>query len=450
MTERIPAPADIDDTNWNNDGVTYPPTPPNAAKRLTGYKPKDVPTPGPGEIITADEQNWLHGLEMQLWTWAKQFIAREWSELSEGIASITTARFGLFRVCPADIAIAPYLTSLRQSGKINVADPSTGAGNPVKVRTDGEYLYYHINALADYIVAVSPVDGALVWERAITTGHTATALATDGAAVYWISSNVGSPGLRLLDRTDGTNQANGGTEYNCDKLVVNGEYAVGANGTVNGAGTITFWGTLTGTPVQTGFVGVGGTKLGLAIDETQVYTCGTRSTNDVWAYNLNSRALAWQVTLDANDPSPCNACVADGDYVYVGTDRFATAAGPTRNLFCLSRFDGSLVWSMEVDPASAIDIDRLTVDDRYLWAEDSSGTLYQIRLRGGAPSVVASLQTTNGIVSDGIAIYGPNAGTPGNFQGIWIGGPTKTYMRADGNDPARRPFYMRAVPTGEI
>lgn len=433
MAERVPAPTELDKTNWNSDGVTYPSTDPGAPKRATGFKPKDVPVAGPGDILPANDHNWLWNLSMQVHTWIKQFIPREWRYLPEAIAAASTR--DLLRVVPPS---AGNLYRLQQIFSKN----STGAtgGNPASICTDGEQVYYVGGAIGQSLIGASPNDLSEVWEDGGLTQY--SAVCVDGAYVYAMSTLVGEPGLYKRSRTTGGAVSNGGTENGCTKLRVNGIYAVGIRPN-SSTSKLVFWtcGSGAAAPTETGTVSP--TVLnGVAIDSDQAYVGGTRNTNDVWAYTLSTRANAWAVTLDANAPTVNDIC-ADGDRVYVCTDQFATAAGPNKSLFCLDRLTGALIWS-----ADYANLDACCVDDHYLYVTTDGGVLYQLDpFTGYSVATQTAMAAIGQLCCDGLSIYGQDGSTATNVRKLstWIGG-TRTFTKMLGQDPNRRPFYHLAIP----
>jgi hypothetical protein len=450
MAERIPAPTDIAKTNWNSDGITYPSTDPGSGKRATGYKPKDVPTsPSDGEIITANEQNYLHGLEMQMHTWLKQFIPREWTELSEGITASSVVR-QLFRVVPPNTGIRSRLVTVWTTTSV-----ATGTLNPKSICTDGEQTYYIAGTGNKYIVAVSPVDGSdgagggsPIWEINPHATVDVTALTCDGNYVYYVLSGTVT-GLQRVDR-DGTNLTTAGVTLAHNKMRANGGWVVGIAGST-GAGDLDIWVVSTMTLVATKATGSAGLT-GVAMDEDVVYVGGARNAgNDMWAYTLVTGAAVWSAPLDTNVFLIRDMC-ADGDFVYVVTDDAVLAAGGNASLFCLNRLSGAVFWTMDI----GVNLNHVAVDDEYIYAlADSSNELYMIR-RGQngspAPGVVkvkssVAVATNDILAVDGVSVYARPSGTTTDLIRISNGGVTKTFMRAAGSDTRRRPFYTLAVPT---
>jgi hypothetical protein len=437
MAERIPAPTEIADTNWNSDGTTYPSTDPGSGKRATGYKPKDVPGPGDGEIITANEQNWLHGLEMQMHTWIKQFIPREWTELSEGITDASVFR-QLFRVVPPNVTMSGRLAQI-----FSTTGTAATGGNVTSVCTDGQRVFYISGTTLDAIIGASPVDLTEEWEFINNPTTQVTAITCDGRFVYFVSDAT-QAGLWTLG-LDGTGALNAGATFGHSKLRANGGWVAGISGST-GVGDVDIWVSSPISLVATKATGSGGAGLlGIGIDDINVYVGGTRNTNDIWSYTLATGALNWQVTLDANAPT-VNAICADGDFIYVCTDDFAIAAGGNRCLFCLEKPSGTVLWSYDL----GVDLTDCAVDGDYLYVADSGNIVYMIRLR--SPDVgVVELKTNvssgvDSLTSDGVNVFCRDASATTKVRRLSTGGPTKTFMRASGQDTRRRPSPMLAVP----
>ncbi len=450
MSERIPAPTEIASTNWNSNGTTYPSTDPGGAKRATGFKPDNVPpASGDGEIVTANDQNWLHGLAMQMHTWAKQFVPREWEELSEGIANASVVR-QLLRVVPPSSGIRSRLATMYTQTSV-----ATGTGSPKSIATTGLEVFYIAGTANRYIVSVSPVDGqdgagggVPLWEINPHGAADVTALTTDGMYVYYILSATVT-GLQRVDTLTGGNLTAAGAKVNHNKLRANGFHVVG----ITGAGVVDSWtaSTMADNWTANPTSGLGG----VATDEESTYVGGTRNTNDVWAYTNTAGGAVWSVTLDANAPT-VRDIAADGDFVYVATDSFAIAAGGNRDIFCLERVSGAVLWSMDL----GVNITQITVDDEYIYALDSAADqLYMIRKgqNGAAPGdgpAVVKIKTNVGaafndtLSCDGTGLYAVDGTTATDLIRISNGGVTKTYMRVSGQDSRRRPFQTTlAVPT---
>jgi hypothetical protein len=370
---------------------------------------------------------------MEMHSYFRDSVPREWTLLTEGIAAAGWR--DLFRVSPV---IGGMYTRLVQL--FNTASTAATGGNVTDICTDGEQIYYVSGAASQSLIAASPINGAEIWEASPVSG--ANGLCTDGAYVYVTSTfSPAEIGLIKADRTTGALVSRGGTEYSCDALRTNGVYAVGIS-PASSTSKLVFWtvGVGAAAPTETGTVTI--TPLnGVAIDADQCYVGGTRATYDVWAYTLSSRANAWQVTLPTAAPPTVAAIAADGDVVYVATDSVALTAGGNASLFCLERVSGTVLWTMDLN-----DLTAAAVDDRYLFVIDSNDDLLQIKLRAPVPTVVATAADWSDVVCDCVSVVGIDKTTATNFMRHMLGGATKTFMKALGTDPTRRPVFTLGVP----
>ena len=112
------------------------------------------------------------------------------------------------------------------------------------------------------------------------------------------------------------------------------------------------------------------------------------------------------------------------------------------------------MWSLD---AGKDDILSLAVDDRYLYCTIVTGPLayaYRLRMAGASPPLLFTVPSvTPGLprridACDGVSVCGSN-GTS-QLVRAWVGGASKTFMRASGDDPNRRPFFNLAIPDGRI
>jgi hypothetical protein len=408
--------------------------------RDAGFKPKDYPSAGPGGVIPAETHNFLWRVGMQMISWTRDFIPREWADVAEGIAETTASQ--LFRVYPP--AAGMYA---RNQPVFNVAGTATGGGTVSGLCTDGEQIYYINGTGAQYIVGADPADGSENWQ---INPHTLviTSVCTDGGFVYY-TSDLGAAGLRRLTRA-GAVSGNGGLERSCNALAANGEYCIGIDGAVGGAGTFTIWSGIQGTITEDGTYNTTSANLvDCAIDGDFSYVTGTRAGGfDVWCNILATRALSWTATMPTAVPVTTTGIATDGDYIYLSAQRVALTAGGFANLFILDKADGTLLFTLDVDSGNTVDIDFISVDDRYLYCVDDSAVCHVLRLRSAFLGVVAQVPDVFGKPAcDGVSAVFRDFTTSANFQRNWMGGPTKTFMRCATDDVYRRPFYNRAVPT---
>jgi hypothetical protein len=452
MAERVPRPTDAANCNWASDGVTYPPSDPGAPKRATGFKPIDIPIPGAGGIIPANDFNYVLKLTMEMISWARDFITREWADLAEGIAETTVSQ--LFRVYPPTTGMR-----VRGSQLWLVAGTATGGGTIYHICTDGEQIYYIAGASSEYVVVAKQLDGSEIAEAAAPGGDSFTALCCDGGFLYATTDAVATAGIRRLSRVDGTADTNVGSEYACSKLRANGYYAAGISPN-SGNGKVVVW-----SDIQTGSIAEDGVYasdsanlVALAVDHENAYVGGVRgapSTYDVWMIKLSDRTLIYGKTLPTTTAPAVSAIDTDGDLVFVATDRVTLSAGGSANLFILDRVLGSLVATADVPSlaGAAADLINVVVDDQYIYCFEDTGhdcavlKKPQIDTGNSNNAFVAYIDDLWIHAADGVSVIGVTYADQTKMARHWIAGPTKTFMKADSGDVTRRPFYTLAVPT---
>lgn len=423
MAERIPIPATAANVEWNTN-PTNPSTDPSL-QRAAGWAVNEIPD--------AQEFNYLQTMWGDFLVWLRSFAPREWTDIWEALADVTDVS-QLFYVYPPAAGM-----HARGLGMWAVAGTGSGTGVVSQPCTDGEQIYHLDGA---YIVAVDPADGTQIWE-VDPEGIPLTAITTDGSAVYVTTNNVGYPGLYEIGRTAGSTVDTAGTEYACGQLVANGEYCVGTN-PASGGGKVVTWSGLGTALVQDGVYDTGSAALpNVAIDSTQCYVGGTRNTYDVWAVAMAApTTYVWRITLPVTTAPTVYGIAADGDCVYVGTEQKTLSAGGTANIFCLDRTTGAVLWTMDLPGDQDFGV---AVDDRYLYSVNDSGVMSIVRLRSSVPSVVHSLSVFAQPQCDGVSVIGTGA-TSSQLRRVWVLGASKLMMRADGNDPNRRPFHNLAIP----
>jgi outer membrane protein assembly factor BamB len=374
---------------------------------------------------------------MEMVSYFRDSVPREWTFLYEGIAAATTTG-DLFRVSPV---LAGMYSRFEQL--FNIPSTAVGVGNPINICTDGEQIYYQAGGLSALLVAASPFDGSEIWEGTAGVAQFIS-ICTDGTNVYG-SATAADPGLIKVDRDTGLELSRGGVEYECSLIRANGEYAVGISPN-SSALKLVFWLINSGAtaPTETGTVSPT-TLHAVAIDADSAYVGGVQAGgNDVWSFDLATRANNWQKPLPVTTPPTVAYICTDGDCVYVATERKTLSAGGNASVFCLDRVNGSTLWTYDIPDAT--DASWLAVDDRYLFVVDSANKIHMIKLRSPEPALVATAEGWNEAQCDGVSVIGTDSGTATNFMRHWLGGATKTYMRARGDDPERRPFYTLAVP----
>jgi len=432
MTERIPEPADFGEVGWRTNGASpNAATDPGASLRADGWPVDAVPG--------SDEFNFIQRvLGQSLEEWLALFVPREWATLAEGIGE-TAAISQLFRV------FAPVAGILARGAQIfSVAGTATGNTDVKQPRTDGEQIYYFGGTSDGRIVAANPETGAELWE--VGTPSNTSAIEVDGLNGYFVTNNAGNVGIRKFALSTGfIDGVSAGAEYAYTLLRSNGEFLIGIRPN-SGVGVVGFYSNLGGLIAEDGTVDTTSAGLlGACVDAEWGYVGGAQSaTKEIWCYKLSTRALVWDLHLPTVAPATVAALATDGDTLYAVTDQQTLTAGGTASLYAIDRLSGNILWT--ADPFGAAPLTAVVVDDRYLYVSDNTPTTLAYRLRDAGPTPppafgVAAFQPA---ACDGASVIGNGSSTL--LERHTVGGATKTYMRAGGDDPNRRPFFNLAVP----
>ncbi len=443
MTERVTIPSEAGSCNWASDESTYSSSDPGAGKRLTGFKPKDEPSPGPGETIPASDHNWLWKIGMYMLSWLRDTIQREFSVIEEGITDIT-AISRLFWVYPPTTGMDARGAAIFT----NVTGSATGGGAVKDLCTDGEQIYYINGASSHYLVAARNSDGSEIWENdPYSKGF--SALCTDGGYLYGITTDSGTAGLRRLSRSDGTHSSSAGTRYGCTEVRANGQFAAAVAPTGN-LGDVVVWSSIQATMAEDGVYATGSAQLkDIAIDNENCYVIGTRNVQDVWAVKLSNRTLAWSTQIQTASPAVARCVATDGNAVYVGIER-DTIGGVNANVVVLDRCNGQQIYTLDVYVSTTPDIARIAVDDEYLYCQDSNGVLTVLKLDVAVPYEVLRISDTFRPVVDGVSVISRENISSTEFQRHNMLNASKLFMRCASDDENRRPFHTLAVPVTRI
>jgi hypothetical protein len=418
MSEVKDKPTEYDELTWGESGT------PNTHTKPTGTMPDGWANT---QLHPYDEENWLNRAMSRILKWMGEAYIREFSTLAEAIPFINAPR--CFRVHP------PAPMNARLSEVID--EQGVGGAVPVThVVTDGFYIFY---SQGDTVRAALPYDIAPgQWNYQPVASSNILDLACDGFRVYaLIGYQAAADEIYLLNPTTGAKVVGISLlTTNCTALAVNGVWLVVLN-----TNTAYFYDTLGGTPVQQGTSGHGAAINAVALDATKAYIGGAQGTGpkDVRGITLSTQTEAWSALLPTVGTPTINAIATDGEYVYVGTN-FVSITGGNAQLFCLRAWDGSHVWTMD---DQSCDIDHLSVDDRFIYAtyDTTTDIVFMIDKRNG--QIVDTYSGMSGRDCDGVSVCGANGN---NVMRRWRGCKTKTFMRADVNDPNRRPFHKYAVP----
>lgn len=432
MAERNARPANSTKVPW--PAATYGTTDP-ASQRAAGWAPNEVPD--------NDEFNFLQKMWGEELVWLLGYLAREWADIEEA--------------GPTDMAVGELLAVVPPAAGANargsavfsgVTSGATGGGNIYHLCTDGEYGYYVSGgggAAQTRIVKFDMSDGSLTEQVETYAGNAISALAVDGAAVFTMGANAADPGLERWARADLDGpQVSAGTEYACTRLVCNGYYAAGIAPN-SGAGKVVVYSDINGTLAEDGTYDTASNMAAVAIDAENVYIGGTRSTYDVWAVVLSTRAHTWRTTLPTSSAPTISGIAVDGDRVYVCSDRVALTAGGNANLHCLDRMSGAVLWSADIGSTS--DLVGLSLDDKYLYTSDGT-TTFQVD-KGNPPAVVQHMAAVGSVyenVADGVSLLAVDSPIS-SFSRYWTQPRgRKLFVRAVGTDRWRAPFHHIVVP----
>lgn len=436
MSERVTQPTEASKCNWASGGSAYPNTDPGSGVRDVGFKPKDYPTPGDGAIVPAEDHNFLWRLGMEMISWIRDIVARQWDDVSEGIYAASDQ--DLFRVIPGTT------TPDRGSQIFKVSGTATGSTSVIKPCTDGEYIYYIGGTTDYYVVCADPTDGSEVYEKDVASVDL-DSICADGGYVYVHTKNPSEAGLLRLDRSTGGVDSQVGTEYSCSRIATNGGSVAGID-PFGKAGHILIYSGIQGTITEDGTYNTGSASLSaIAIDSDQCYAGGTRNTNDVWCVALDDTSTAvWSTTLPVSSAPTVAGIAADGDRVYVSTDRVALTAGGNANLHCLDRMTGVVIWSYDVQPSSLVDLEGISVDHRYLYVVDANDDLHVID-KVGYPAQVQLIEDFGEPCCDGVSVIG-NSNLTTELKRSWVTCGETTFQKVPGSDVNRRPFFNLAIP----
>jgi hypothetical protein len=428
MAERNPRPANSTKVPW--PAATYGTADP-ASQRAAGWAPNEIPD--------AEEFNFLQKMWGEEFTWNFGYLAREWGFLHEAIAAASV--MDLFRVIPGTT------TKVRGAELFKITGTGSGSTTVSQPCTDGERVYYLGGALR--LVGASPEDGLEIFDSA-DVGVGLKSVCTDGAYVYVMTVDNGYLGLYRMSRNTGDEDASTGsaTEYGCDVIVANGSHCVGID-PITSTGYVVIYSSIQGTIAEDGTYNTGSANLrAVDIDADQCYVGGTRNTNDIWCLaNTDTSTALWTTTLPTSSAPEVYGIAADGDRVYVATDRQALTAGGNANLYCLDRINGAVLWSMDVSNvgASALDLVDIDVDHRYIYVTDSADDLHVIS-KIGTPAHVVDVADFGWPRCDGVSVVG-NSNLSTELRRLWFAEGQTTFQRANTADVERRPFYNRAIPT---
>ncbi len=411
---------------WADGGTPEPVTEPVDGQKDTGWAFGDI---HPEAIANYHQQKVFETLRSILIATPRcfEFISDAF------VAAVSSQEYGpvlvneFFRVLAAgSSALNPALANIQWT-VLGVGGASAAVNH---MACDSEQVYHaHFTATADF-AANSPETGAQIWANALGA-DAITAMAADGLFLY---TGHFSGVAHIRSRSDGSSIATLANLTLINSIAANGDQ-LAYSGTLAG-GTLGTYSALGAAPVSNGTSVITGIE-GVAVDDTRVYAVATTG----GVVTLTARALSnpvttfWTVTLNAISGSTGLTVETDGQRVYVG---LTTASDQT--LHCFNR-DGLFLWTTRVIGLS--NIDRLSVDDDYLYLADDAGNESAIVDKETGVTV----RTISGnliMCSDGWRAYGTD--TAFNIRAYTATERSKLFERVSSADPTRRPFHKLAVP----
>ncbi len=424
MSEYPSTKPDLTDLHWADGGSHETITEPLEAKKDAGWAYKAQ--------VPHDELNWLQNFIGLMAAWLDVAVPRTFTTLREGVAAATAPETFWW--------MSPATTQAR--GSLAVALDINDANDVIRVITNGYYVY---TLSEDNVYVRNPDTFAVIGDAAPYAANNINDVACDGAYVYMVYTTIVGVGDEFEIWDAKLDAKTGGYNFgaDCHRVVTNGLYAAVAaslssvvcclidTGDVDSMNTYAF----------------GYTIVDLAIDDDCAYAIGTNGTgypvvDSCWLVDGTERWTRDGLPYDASKAALCVA--ADGDYVYVGTERGQVGAVDI-SLWCLNRVDGSTVWMVD----TGADVTSIAVDDTELCVR--SGTLECEIIDKRTGEQIDAITTTDiaGLEvydSDGISWYGKRGGDSDVLVRYWKGATNKQYQKADPQDPNRRPFHKLAIP----
>lgn len=430
MTEFVDKPTganeNVDNLDWGNaatQGVDF--IEPDQTKRDNAF--------ALDEVVTYPFLNWLFRLPILAILWIMSWKIRAFSDLQSGIAKLAVETSGaeghIFMLGKSTGFEAPFSTVWDLAGdKTPLAI--------LAMATDGEFIYY---GQGNFLIRADR-DGTKIAERDL--GATVQAITADGFAV--VAGTVVQAGSEL---------------YNVDRLTLadrtlwpqgspNDIEAIASDGFViavtQGADGILY--RHTGAP----FIGTlthGATVRAVAMDWKYAYVAGDVSGGfQVRAYNKTTAATVWSVGIQNTGGAPLIFCmVSDGERLFI-TSGTVNHGGNQSNIRCFRIKDGVRLWRILTPNGNAPS--ACTVDECYLYANDGTGQGYVFdKVTGDCLHEYLHNAEQHGIAVDGDALFmgGVESGGVGMIR-YSRGNGTKMYIKADGADTNRRPFFNLAIP----
>lgn len=400
---------------------------PNGSKRNTGHVDAEEP---PYESF-----NWFWRVVSLAVAWIASWKIRAFSALDDGANStVGLAEGHVFILGKASGPTAAGTTVWSRNSSVNILD----------IATDGVTVYITDNQT---VRGIARSNGSNV-SASSSLGAAIHQLYTDGYVVYVGTANNGSGNeLHFLDPSDLSSFATGhNPNADIDAIGANGKYFAYA---VNGTTVAQLWQWSSGTPslISSG-ISHGAQVNCVALDWGYLFLAGARGTgsNDIRAFDFAATGI-WSVQLAGTGTSNVRDICCDGEYVYAVGDVLTDTL--VYNVWCLSRADGAVIWRAALDGGN--DMQGCDVDQRYLYCVSDAGEFFCLDKRNGAimwtKSGMGASASDGAVCCDGEDVY--VCGDLVSSDGAWrlaVGRHSTMFIRADVEDPNRRPFANAMVP----
>jgi len=421
---------DISELDWNTGPGANPSTPPTVGKKQSGWAFQDE--------VPHDELNYnWQGQRENLGHLLAQ-TPREFDNLSEALLVSAVPL-----ITPGDVIRVRQSDPLRAMGdqQWNVLGDA-GALTVTALATDGARVYY--GQAGGQITAADPETGATLW-KVVTQPEQPLVMESDGKFLYVGRQVGGAADFYIYNASTGALVWSVATVAPPSLLAVNGQYFAYRQATL---GVVRIYSTPGGAPVLIGDVVIPGqlNAYDLAMSADWLIYTGLNSTDDrhVRAIDLATITPVWEVSYPSvNVNILTTGCVTDGDLVYTTTQAENLHDGTPRSLWAFELQTGRLVWTTDVN--GAVDAQNVAVDDRYVYATDTNNDLLVCEKFSGKP--IHRQADIYLLAVDGIKLYGSDAVVTGNnVRAHFRSRPSAEFARVDAGDTQRRPFHNLAVP----
>lgn len=421
-----------DGTATDTDGSVI--VPPDTSRKTNGWSTSVADRPD------ASHMNWLFRELSKVAAWAGAALQRSFDELADAWDSPAQVALG-------DLFVVERPASPVWGARASVQAPA-GATALDALTTDGVRLYLNQGTTVYAVNVDDP--GTSVWSRIPEAGTTPAILEACGEWVLCLYPGTGaSSDVRFLDPADGTDLYPGlsrslPTTTTHPSGACNGDLVAFATG--SNARLVELYRPSTTTSLTAAIQWGGGTAgeiVDMAMDGKAVYATGEADSNgdEVAAYPLTGSTTAlWTTSLPATAGTPSGrAIAADGDFVFVGSDRVTTASGSDRGLWCLNALTGEVVW----EAATSGNVLDVAVDQSWVYVSDSANVEVYDKHTGHRVRTVAQAASPYSLCCDGVDLHLADGDEVASFQ---TSRASVTMQRVDTTAPARRPFHNTFIP----